>query len=63
MQYSFNVIACEEGGYVIEYPDLPGCLTQVETIDEIIPMAEDAKRCWMASMWWDKQEIPLPTYS
>lgn len=25
--YSFNVIAEPEGGFVIVFPDLPGCMT------------------------------------
>ena len=35
----------DEGGYVISFPDLRGCLTCVDTFAEIYDMAEDAKRC------------------
>ncbi len=38
LQYPFNVIAEPEGGYVIVFPDLPGCMTQVETLEDIGPM-------------------------
>ena len=38
-----------EGGYAISFPDLPGCLTCGETIEEAVKNAEDAKREWIAS--------------
>ena len=33
-----------EGGYVASYPELPGCLTCAETIEEVIASALDAKK-------------------
>lgn len=39
----------EEGGYVVSFPDLPGCLTCGETMEEALAMAEDAKRTWFAA--------------
>jgi len=62
LQYPMQVIAAPEGGYVIVFPDLPGCLTQVETADEIGPMAEDARRSWMESVYELGPDIPLPSY-
>lgn len=37
----------EEGGYVVSYPDLPGCMSTGSTIGEAIKNAEDAKRVWI----------------
>ena len=34
----------EEGGYAVTVPDLPGCVTQGETLEEAIAMAKDAIR-------------------
>ena len=34
----------EEGGYVVSYPDLPGCLTCGETIESAVENARDAKK-------------------
>jgi len=62
MQYRFDVIADVEGGWVIEYPDLPGCITVADTADEIMPMAEDVRRLWITTAFEDGDEIPLPTY-
>jgi antitoxin HicB len=40
----------EGGGYLIEFPDLPGWMSDGETIEEAITNGEDAKRCWIAAM-------------
>lgn len=32
----------EEGGYSVEVPALPGCVTQGETIEECIVLAQEA---------------------
>ena len=52
----------DEGGYVISFPDLAGCLTCVDKFEDIIPMAEDAKRCWMEAVLEMGQTIPEPSY-
>ena len=49
-----------EGGYTVSFPDLPGCLTCGETIEEAIEMAEDAKRIWLEAALEDGYEIKLP---
>lgn len=36
-----------EGGFVISYPDLPGCLSCGETLEEAYKNAIDAKRAWL----------------
>ena len=60
-EYPFNVIADPDGGYVVVFPDLPGCLTQVESLAELPAMVEDAKRAWMTSVFEAGQEIPPPS--
>src|SRR6266536_5900 len=62
LQYPFNVVADEEGGYVVIFPDLPGCMTQVETIDEIPEMAEEARHLWIEAEYEMGRDIPQPTY-
>lgn len=37
----------DEGGYVISYPDLPGCITCGETIETAVVNAVDAKKAWI----------------
>lgn len=50
-----------EGGYVVSYPDLRGCLTTGETIEEAIANAEDAKREWLIAAMEDGYPIPDPS--
>ena len=38
----------EEGGYWAEVPALPGCLTQGETLDEIVENLDDAIQGWLS---------------
>ena len=37
----------EEGGYVVSFPDLPGCITCGETIENAVANAADAKKAWI----------------
>ena len=38
-----------EGGYVVSFPELPGCITCGNTIDTAFANAEDAKREWLTA--------------
>ncbi len=61
-QYGFHVIADEDGGYVILYPDLPGCMTQVESVAEIPRAANEARELWLEAEYEMGADIPTPTY-
>ena len=39
----------DEGGFVVSYPDLPGCITCGETMESAIANARDAKAEWLAA--------------
>ena len=62
LTYPFNVVADPDGGYVIHFPDLPGCMTQIETLDEIGPMAREICGLWLETAYEQGLEIPLPSY-
>ncbi|HHX95005.1 MAG TPA: toxin-antitoxin system HicB family antitoxin [Clostridia bacterium] len=49
-----------EGGYAAEIPELPGCISQGQTIEEALKMIEDAKLCWLESAIEDGAIIPEP---
>lgn len=51
-----------EGGYVASYPDLPGCLTCGETLEEAVKNAGDAKREWLLAAMEEGIDIPEPSY-
>ena len=58
--YPFVVYAAEEGGYVAEVEELPGCMTQAETLEELSDGIENARRAWIQLAYEDGMEIPLP---
>ena len=60
--YKMEVVAdVDEGGYVVSFPDLPGCLTCGNTVEEAVKYAEDAKRSWLEAAVEDGIEIKEPT--
>lgn len=61
-EYPFQVIASRDGGYVVVYPDLPGCITQADTVDEIPELAEEARRLWIETEYEEGRDIPPPSY-
>jgi len=61
-EYTFHVLAAEEGGYVIVFPDLPGCLSQVESIEEVGRMADEVKRLWLETEYAADADVPEPSY-
>jgi len=51
--YRFTIrpmTAEEGGGYLIEFPDLPGCMSDGETIGEALANGAEAKQDWIAAM-------------
>ena len=54
------VIQPSDDGYVVYIPDLPGCITQCDSVDEILLMIEDAKKGWLEIALEDGVEILLP---
>lgn len=49
-----------EGGYVIAFPELPGCLTCGDTLEQALANAQDAKRCWLETTLENSITIPEP---
>lgn len=63
LEYPIQVIADPDGGYVVVFPDLPGCITEIDTLDELPAMAEDARRGWLTAAYRQGDlTIPLPSY-
>src|SRR5215216_6098311 len=48
-------------GYLIEVPDLPGCMTAGETETETLVMLQEAMELWIMSVLEDGEAIPEPT--
>ena len=50
----------DEGGFVVFFPDLPGCLSSGETKESAITNAMDAKKAWLEAAIEDGVEIAEP---
>ena len=48
MSYRMEIVEDkDEGGFVVSYPDLPGCITCGETVESAVANALDAKKTWL----------------
>lgn len=59
LAYPYTVIN-DEGSYFIEFPDLPGCMTQVEDASDIAAMAEEIRILWIETEYERGADIPEP---
>ena len=62
-QYQFTVrrLSREEGGgYLVEYPDIPGCMSDGETIEEAIRNGREALRDCIDVFKESGRKIPKP---
>ncbi len=62
-EYPFTIrhlLKDEGGGYLIEFPDLPGCMSDGETIDEAISNGKDAIAAWLEAAEEMNRPIPKP---
>ena len=53
----------EGGGYLIEFHDPPGCMSDGATIEAAITNGIDAVRGWIEAMRAEGHPIPAPTSS
>jgi len=61
MPYRMEIVEDkDEGGYVVSFPDLPGCLTCGETVETAVANAMDAKNAWLEAAIEDGIEIQEP---
>ena len=48
----------EDGGYSVTFPDLLGCVTEGDTLQEAVSMATDALGIYMYTLEQDKEPAP-----
>ncbi|EMO25390.1 hypothetical protein LEP1GSC170_1247 [Leptospira interrogans serovar Bataviae str. HAI135] len=46
------------GGYTVEFPDLPGCITEGDTLEQALGYAKDALSLYLESI--DSRKLPIP---
>lgn len=62
-EYPFTVRELSDedgGGLLIEFPDLPGCISDGETLEEAISNGFDAAQSWIAVAKEQRRSIPKP---
>ncbi len=52
------LIPDEDGGYAVEVPSLPGCISQGDTIDEALANIKEAIELHIADMLANNEEVP-----
>lgn len=53
-------ITPDDGAWFIQVKELPGCMTEVDEWDQILPAIEDAKRLWIGLALDRGRTIPEP---
>lgn len=59
LPYTVEVIRNEDG-YFAKVKELPGCMTEADTFEELWPMIEDARSAWIEDALEDGDPIPEP---
>ena len=59
LPYRVEVIRNEDG-YFARIPELPGCMTWADRIEDLWPLIEDAKETWIADAIESGDDVPLP---
>jgi predicted RNase H-like HicB family nuclease len=61
MSYRMEIVEDQnEGGFVVSFPELPGCMTCGETIEAAVANAQDAKKAWLEAALEDGIQIHEP---
>lgn len=61
LNYKMEIVADrDEGGFVVSFPELPGCLSSGETVEQAVANANDAKRAWLVAALEDGTPIATP---
>jgi len=56
--FTAHIEPAEEGGFVVSFPALPGCVTQGETYAEALAMAEECLRGFLVALAKVGEPIP-----
>lgn len=60
LDYTIRLKQNSDGSYFGEIEELPGCMTEGNTKDEVLEMIEDAKKAWIEIALKRKINIPEP---
>jgi antitoxin HicB len=60
LSYRIVIEPDPNGGMTIYIPDLPGCISQGDNLEDAYKMIEDAKTAWIETALEDGADIPEP---
>lgn len=61
LPYKLEIVPdLDEGGYIARYPELPGCITVGNSLEETVRNVLDAKREWLTAALGDGNTINEP---
>jgi len=61
ISYPAKFIKAAEGGYIVEFIDIPSCVTEGDTLEEAKEMAKEALSAMLFSLDSRKMAIPAPS--
>ena len=62
LKYPMSIYPENDIGYTIIIPDLPGCMSQGETLKEALENINEARELWIETVYDSgKKPIPLPS--
>ena len=61
LPYRLEITKDSDGGYVGSYPELPGCLTCADSIENLLKNAQAAKKEWIIAAIESNIEIREPS--
>jgi antitoxin HicB len=61
MQYPARFAPAKEGGFVVTFRDIPEAITQGDSLDEAVAMAEDVLVSAMDFYFEDRRPVPVPS--
>jgi predicted RNase H-like HicB family nuclease len=51
LKYPMSIYPEDDGGYTIIIPDLPGCMSQGETLEGAIESINEARELWIETVY------------
>ncbi|GEM49170.1 type II toxin-antitoxin system HicB family antitoxin [Deinococcus cellulosilyticus] len=60
LPYKIELYPEPEGGFTALHPELSGCMTQGETVEETLQMLQEAKEIWLETALEMGLQIPEP---
>jgi antitoxin HicB len=59
--YPITLYPESDGDHTVMLADLPGCMSQGDTLEEAMTNIEEARVAWIETAWECSDAIPLPS--